>query len=80
MITQHSLNPCFSGICIQRRYENNPKLPWGRVLILVLVEYAFRALHNAQAAGAPGVLILVLVEYAFRVSAELASEGIFPAS
>ena len=61
------LNPCFSGICIQRQNDIFCFLDDSRVLILVLVEYAFRAYNDEKQIIVKLVLILVLVEYAFRV-------------
>ena len=63
------LNPCFNGICSQRRWQLRSTPDNAQVLILVLMEYALRdatkliALHKTTV-----VLILVLMEYALRGS------------
>ena len=62
------LNPCFNGICSQRMLQSTVKFQLISVLILVLMEYALRALHKGcQMARLLSVLILVLMEYALRV-------------
>ena len=63
----YCLNPCFNGICSQRRLALLTAKTRRAVLILVLMEYALRAPDEVDWLKRIFVLILVLMEYALRV-------------
>ena len=60
------LNPCSNGICSTSTGAFTQPKAGAVVLILVLMEYALRAIQECQPHPLAAVLILVLMEYALR--------------